>query len=117
MLIKVSGGRSFKQAPNNLSDYDRTYNNAIDLVTQAVGWANKVSTRKVAALVLKPTKYRLFIEGLKLLMKKGGGKFDETTELTFEGYKILQGSRGQIDSLKIEYVENTLNHKVVKPTN
>lgn len=112
MLIKHSNNN--RQAPNDLSDYVRTYNHAIDLVTQGVGWSNKVSTRQVAAFVLKPNTYRLFVQGLKIIMKEKGIEMDEGTELYFEGYKILQGGRGQIDSLIIEYVENSLNKKRVK---
>lgn len=111
MLIK----RSKREAPNSLSDYVRTYNHAIDIVTEAVGWANKVSTRKVAAIKLKPLTYRLFEEGLKLILIEKGQKLDEGTELFFEGYRILRGHRGQIDTVLFEYVENALNNKVVKP--
>jgi hypothetical protein len=112
MLIKSSTNN--RQAPNDLSDYERTYNHAIDLVTQAVGWANKISTRQVAAFVLKPTMYRLFIEGLKLVMKSQGKQYEEGAQLTYEGFKIMEGSRGQIDSIIVEFVENSLNNKVVK---
>jgi hypothetical protein len=116
MLIKHSNKLHTKAAPDNLSDYHRTFNHAIDLVTQAVGWANKVSTRKVAAIVLKPTQYQLFFEGYKLILKKQRDfDLEDGTELTFEGYRILKGGRGQIDSLVFEYVENTLNENVIKP--
>lgn len=111
MLINHSKGNN-RQAPNDLSDYARTYNHAIDLVTQAVGWANKVSTLQVAAIILKPTQYRLFIEGYKAIFKSRNMEFPEGTEITFEGYRILEGPRGMIDSLKIEFVENAINKKL-----
>lgn len=114
MLIKVSGSSRGSSAPNDLSDYVRTYNHAIDIVTQAVGWANKVSTRQVAAIKLKPMAYRNFEEGIKLLLKQqgGSGEIEPGTQLTWEGYPIIQGSRSQVDTVIHEYVENAVNHKL-----
>lgn len=112
MLIKHSN-KTVKEAPNSLSDYERTHNNAIDIVTEAVGWANKVSTKMVAAIILKPTKFRLFKEGLRLLMEYHGQPFTDVAEYTFEGYRIMEGSRGQSESVLFEYVENSINNKIV----
>lgn len=94
--------------PLSLSNYERTYNNAIDLVAEAAGWALKKSLKPVAAIVLKPSRYEQFVKGVEVLQ---GGELteDEKQGLTFQGIKILKGSNAQIDSLRLEYVENVIN--------
>lgn len=106
MLIKHSKGRPVE--PINFSEYNRTHNHAIDLVAQAVGWAKKYSIRPLAAIALKPSKHMLFVKGMEVL---AGREFStaEVEGLTFEGVKILKGSLGQIDSMRMEYVENVIN--------
>jgi hypothetical protein len=111
MLIKHSD-RGRNRNPRTLSDYDRTYNRAIDLVTEAIGHANKVETRMVAAVRLKPTFWRLFVDGMRILMAQKGVKLEDATEFTLEGYKVLEGPRRQYNSIEIEYVENALNPKL-----
>jgi len=111
MLIKHSD-RGRKHKPETLSDYERTYNRAIDLVTEAIGHSNKVETRRVAAVRLKPTFWRLFCEGMRLLMAEKGVKMEDASEFTLEGYRILEGPRKQYNSIEIEYVENALNPKL-----
>lgn len=111
MLIKHSD-RGRRNKPESLSDYERTYNRAIDLVTEAIGHANKVETRRVAAVRLKPTFWRLFREGMRILMAQQGVKLQDETEFTLEGYRIVEGPRKQYDSIAIEYVENALNPKL-----
>ncbi len=96
--------------PSSLSDYERTCNNAIDLVAEALGHANKISNRVVAAIVLKPMKYKLFVEGLKFIMARKGVEWQEGTEITWEGIKILEGSRAMFDSIRFEYVENAIKY-------
>jgi hypothetical protein len=105
-------GHSRNNQPNSLSDYERTYNNAIDLVAEALGHAKKISSRVVAAIVLKPTKYKLFVEGMKYITAQQGHEWQEGTELTWEGVKVLEGPRGQSDSVKFEYVENAFKMPV-----
>ena len=94
--------------PGSLSDYERTYNNAIDLVAEALGHARKMQARIVAAIVLKPTKYKLFVEGLKYLMAQKGVEWKDGAEITWEGVKVLEGPRGMFDSIKFEYVEGKI---------
>lgn len=109
MLIKHSN----RNAPNDLSDYERTYNHAIDLIAQAAGHANKVETRRVAAFKLRPLMYRNFCEGAKILCRMHGLPEPEPgTQMEWEGYKVLEGSRAQIDSVVVEYVENAINPKL-----
>jgi hypothetical protein len=36
---------------------------------------------------------------------------DPLTELSWEGVLVLEGSRSQFDSIKIEYLENGINKK------
>lgn len=116
MLIGRSNNDKQRQAPNDLSDYVRTYNHAIDLVTQAVGYAKKASIRQVAAIRLKPTAYRNFVEGIKVLLRQQGSSddLDPAIQLEWEGYPVLEGGRAQIDSVVVEYVENAINPVIHK---
>lgn len=98
------------RTPSSLSDFHRTYNNAIDLVAEAAGWALKQSPKPVAAIVLKPSRFEQFVKGVEVL-QKGELSEEEKQGLTFQGIKILKGSMGQIDSLRMEFVENVYNIK------
>jgi hypothetical protein len=111
MLINHSKNRDDRQGPRTLSDYERTGNKAIDLVAEAVGHAKKVETRYVTAVVLKPSMYQLFVEGIKYILSTKGREWDPLTQLSWEGVDVLEGSRAQIDSIKIEYLENGINKK------
>lgn len=93
-----------QKSPLILSDYARTYNNVIDLVAEAAGWAKKKSPRKVAAIVLKPMSFMQFCAGVEVLMKREMTE-EEKHGLTFQGIKILKGGMAQFDTLKIEYVD------------
>lgn len=107
MQIKHSGN----SGPNSLSDYERTCNNAIDVVAEALGHAKKVENRIVKAIVLKPSKYRLFVEGLKYITATKGIEWNPVAEITWEGVLILEGSKAMIDTLRFEYLENSINKK------
>lgn len=98
-------------APSSLSDYERTCNNAIDIVAEALGHANKIENRVVTAIVLKPSKYTLFVEGLKFLMASKGVQWDPIAEITWEGVKILPGPKSMINTLRIEYLESAIRFK------
>jgi hypothetical protein len=111
MLIKHSKGSDDRQGPRSLSDYERTGNKAIDLVAEAIGHAKKVETRYVTAVRLKPSMYQLFVEGIKIILASKGREWDPLTELSWEGVLVLEGSRSQFDSIKIEYLENGINKK------
>lgn len=111
MLIKHSKD-SRETAPRSLSDWERTYNKAIDLVSEAVGHSKKVDTRLVVAVRLKPSMYQLFVEGVKVLMANRGMQWDPMVEFTHEGVLILEGSKAQIDSVKLEYAEGAINKKL-----
>lgn len=100
--------------PKSLSDWERTYNKAIDLVAEAVAHAKKVETRVVKAVRLKPTSYRLFVEGVKFFMARAGQEWDPVVELTWEGVLVLEGSKAQIDTIKFEYLENAVNVAIRK---
>lgn len=112
MLIKHSKNRDDHQGPRSLNDWERTGNKAIDLVGEAVGHAKKIETRYVTAVRLKPAFYQLFVEGVKYLLSRVGREWDPVTELVWEGVLVLEGSRAQIDSIKVEYLENGINAKL-----
>ena len=95
-----------------LSDWESTYNNAIDIIAEAVGHAKKVDTRYVKSIRLKPSAYANFVEGTKVLMAQRGQQWDPLVELTFEGVLILEGSKAQMDTVKFEYMENAVNAKL-----
>lgn len=83
----------------NYSDYARTGNNAIDLVAQAVGWANK-NRKPIVSVTLNRLNYAKYWAGTEILMKR---PLPEQHLLTFEGVPILQGSKGQFEALTIQY--------------
>jgi hypothetical protein len=111
MLIKHSKNRDDNQGPRSLGILERTGNKAIDLVSEAVGHAQKVETRYVVAVRLKPSMYQLFVEGVKYILATKGREWDPATELSCAGVLVLEGSRAQIDSIVIEYKENAINKK------
>lgn len=111
MLIKHSKNKDDHQGPRQLSDCVRTGNKAIDLVGEAVGHAKKIETRYVTAVRLKPSMYQLFVEGIKYILATKGREWDPLTQLSWEGVEIHEGSRAQIESIKIEYLENGINKK------
>jgi hypothetical protein len=113
MLIKHSKDDR-NTGPKSLSEWERTYNKAIDLVSEAVAHAKTVETRVVKSVRLKPTQYALFVEGVKLLMARAGQEWDPVVELTWEGVLILEGSKAQTDSIKFDYLENAVNVAVRK---
>jgi hypothetical protein len=86
-------------APHDWGEYQRTYNNAIDLVIQAVGY-HKRTMKPLKAIVLKPTSFDLFKSGLDVLSKK---KQDTTSQLYFEGIEIKRGKAFQFDTMKFEF--------------
>jgi len=88
-----------KKEPFNYSNYEKTYNNSIDLVAQAVGYARKAN-KPVKSIVLKPTSYDLFKAGINVLAK---AEIDPITELYFDGILIKRGNPGQFDSLFFQY--------------
>ena len=88
-----------KKEPYDWSNYQKTYNNAIDLTAQAIGWARK-NKKPISAIILQPSKYDLFFTGLEVIAKE---KIDPLTELYFDGVLIKRGRRSQFDSLVFEY--------------
>lgn len=88
-----------KQEPINWSNYEKTYNTAIDLTAQAIGYHRKAN-KPLKAIVLKPTSYDLFKAGLNVLAKT---EIDPATELYFDGVLIKRGGRMQFDSLICEF--------------
>lgn len=90
------------------SNYNRTFNHALDLVSQAVGWAQKHSAKPLKAIRLKPTAFMLMVKGLEVMQNKEITE-EEQHYLEFEGVKLLKGGRGQIDTMQMEFVENVFN--------
>lgn len=90
--------------PINWSRYEKTGNNAIDLVAQCIGHA-RATRRPIKAVSLKPTSHDLFRAGLRILMAKAGEHLtdDPAAVLTFDGVEIKRGSPYQFESLKVEY--------------
>lgn len=90
--------------PFNWSNYEKTYNTAIDLVAQCVGY-NRKKNIPLKAIILKRAYFELFRMGIQAIMKQKGLKFDETAELTFDGVMIKMGSIAQFDAMLYEYYE------------
>lgn len=89
-----------KTPPIDWSKYERTYNNAIDLCAQAIGFY-RAKRIPIKAIILKPTSYELFKRGVELLQKKRID--DPLTELYFDGVEIRLGNSTQIDTAKFEF--------------
>lgn len=88
-----------KTVPYDFSNYQKSYNNAIDLVAQAVGWA-RANNKPLACVKLKPTSFDLFRKGVEVLTKKTLSGYEE---LEFDGVKVERGSFSQFDTIKLEY--------------
>lgn len=67
----------------DFADYDRTGNNAIDLVAQAIGWARK-NNRPIKSISLSPGYFDLFRLGLEVLARA------KRVNLELEGHEILE---------------------------
>lgn len=96
--------KSQRPEPFNWSKYEKTHNNAIDLVAQCVGY-NRKNNFPLKAIILKRAYYELFRMGVQAIMKQKGLKFDEAAELTFDGVAIKMGSAIQFDAMLYEYYE------------
>lgn len=88
--------------PYNWSRFDRTYNDAIDLVAQAVGYHRK-AMKPLKAIKLKPSYFYLFQTGVQAIMKHKKMKYDEGAVLMFDGVEITMGSELQFDSMLFEF--------------
>jgi hypothetical protein len=88
-----------RREPFNWSRYQRTYNNAIDLVAQVVGY-NRARNFPLKAIYLKPTYHDLFRQGLRVLSKK---ELDPNAPMYFDGVELKRGSPMQFDSVRCEY--------------
>lgn len=87
----------------DFSDYDRTGNNAIDLVAQAVGWARK-NNRPIKSVSLSPGYFDLFRLGLEVLARARGVALElEGIEiLEMDGVEVTRGNR-QWEKLVIQW--------------
>jgi len=91
--------------PIDWSSYERTGNNAIDLVAQCVGW-HRWAKKPLKTIYLSYRYYELFKAGMAVLMAKQGKILENFTEFSFDGVKILKGSDYQFDAIKCEYYVN-----------
>jgi hypothetical protein len=83
----------------DFSQYERTGNNALDLVAQAIGHAQHYKL-PVESVTLSRRHYALFWAGTEILRKE---PLPDQHRLTFEGIPVLQGEKGQIDSITVQY--------------
>jgi hypothetical protein len=98
-----------------VSDYCITNNKALDIVAAAVSFNRKYGTKQLAACVLKPTAFMLYVKGIEVLQKKELTQ-DEQQNITFEGVKVLKGSYAQFDFMRQEYIQNVVKSPVGKIT-
>jgi len=87
------------------ADFERTGNNAIDLVAQAVGWARKAK-KPIQSVSLSPAYFDLFRLGLEVLARAKGQNLElEGHEiLEMDGVQITRGNR-QWEKLIIQWYE------------
>lgn len=91
----------------NYSEYERTGNNALDLVAQAVGHA-KYFKLPIESVTLSRRHYALFWAGTEILRKE---LLPDEHKLTFEKIPVLQGDKRQIDSITVQYrVKKGMKH-------
>lgn len=83
----------------NYSKYERTGNNALDLVAQAVGHAQYFKL-PIESVTLSRRHYALFWAGTEILRKE---PLPDEHRLTFENIPVLQGDARQIDSITVQY--------------
>lgn len=76
-------------APISYSKFDRTYNNAIDLVAEAVGHS-QASGKALKQIQLAPMFYLLFKKGAEVLARQ---EFSHETILTWQGVEIVKADR------------------------
>lgn len=90
--------------PFDFSDYNRTYNTAIDLVAQAVGYHRKRQS-PLKAIVLRPSYYDLFRKGVEVLMLTGKDKqvLKDEEELTMDHVPVKRGSALQWEPIICEF--------------
>ncbi len=87
------------------SNYEKTGNNAIDIVAQAVGWA-KANRKPIKSVTLSRSQYGLFWAGMEILRQE---PFPTEHFLTFEGIPVLRGEPGQFDTITIQYINPKMN--------
>ena len=92
---------STRPEPFDWSNYQKTYNTAIDLVAQCVGY-HRAKGSALKAIYLKPTYHDLFRQGLKLLSKQD---LDPNAKMYFDGVELKRGNSMQFDSIRCEYYE------------
>lgn len=91
--------------PVNYSKYDRTYNNAIDLVAQAIGYA-KTTGKGLRMVVLEPQYYVLFKKGMEVLAKK---EYPHETQFTLEGIPVVAGEVKRFERLRLVWHDDKMN--------
>lgn len=91
-------------APFDFADYERTGNNAIDLVVQCIGY-NRKTKKPLAKIILSKPYYDLFRAGLRILMLRGEKPqvLGDVEELLFDGVKIERAEVTMFDNLKQIY--------------
>lgn len=85
----------------NYSQYEPTYNKALDLVGNLVGCARH-NREALKAIHLKPIYYEWVRSGVQTLMNKD---LEEDQPLQFDGVNIEKGSKFQTKIALLEYYE------------
>lgn len=86
----------------SFSSYQRTYNNAIDLVAECVGYHRGIHA-PIKAIHLRPDRYGLFQKGVEVLMRQQGKEYNPDQRMEFDGVYIENGGRYQIESIRVEF--------------
>lgn len=83
----------------NHSQYDRTYNNAIDMSAHTIGYYRRLRM-PVKALHLKTNYYELFRKGIEVMMRR---ELRPEELLEFDGARIENGGRAQVKEILVEF--------------
>lgn len=89
----------------NFSEYEPTYNKAIDLCANLIACARK-NMMPIKALHLTPIYFEWFKSGVQTLMNR---ELEADDQLEFDGVSIEKGSFLQSKSIVIEYYEQVEN--------
>ncbi len=92
----------------DFANFERTGNNAIDLVAQAVGWA-RANHKPIKAVRLSPGYFDLFRLGLEVLARSKGVNLELTglEVLEFDGVNVNRGTGSQFEKLIIDWYGQT----------
>lgn len=75
------------------------------MVAACVGHSKRYGVKHLAAVVLKPTAFMLFVKGIEVMQNREV-TYEEQQNLTFDGIPVMKGGNGMLEFMRPEYVNN-----------